>query len=157
MRKEDPFGRLGVQQNVKCFCGSTINIRRARQNCHSHYILLPKRFFCIWFRNYPWMTHKNFLQVNVGLVSAAKSSIWALGFLLGGWQLMPRNLPRGEGNGNPLQDSCLENPVDRGSWWAAVHGVAKSQTRLSVHTQTHTPQNSSTRVCARGLYHYYYF
>ena len=36
----------------------------------------------------------------------------------------------GEGNGNPLQSSCLENPMDRGAWWAAVHGVAKSQTRL---------------------------
>ena len=36
----------------------------------------------------------------------------------------------GEGNGNPLQYSCLENPVDRGAWWAAVHGVAQSQTRL---------------------------
>ena len=36
----------------------------------------------------------------------------------------------GEGNGNPLQCSCLENPVDRGAWWAAVHGVAKNQTRL---------------------------
>ena len=37
----------------------------------------------------------------------------------------------GEGNGNPLQYSCLENPMDRGAWWATVHGVAKSQTRLS--------------------------
>ena len=36
----------------------------------------------------------------------------------------------GEGNGNPLQDSCLENSVDRGAWWAAVHGVAQTQTRL---------------------------
>ena len=36
----------------------------------------------------------------------------------------------GEGNGNPLQHSCLENPVDRGAWWAAVHRVAQSQTRL---------------------------
>ena len=36
-----------------------------------------------------------------------------------------------EGNGNPLQYSCLENPMDRGAWKAAVHGVAKSQTRLS--------------------------
>ena len=31
----------------------------------------------------------------------------------------------GEGNGNPLQDSCLENPMDRGAWWTEVHGVAK--------------------------------
>ena len=36
----------------------------------------------------------------------------------------------GEGNGNPLQCSCLENPRDRGAWWAAVHGVAQSRTRL---------------------------
>ena len=34
----------------------------------------------------------------------------------------------GEGNGNPLQCSCLENPVDGGAWWAAVHGVAQGRT-----------------------------
>ena len=37
----------------------------------------------------------------------------------------------GEGNGNPLQYSCLENSLDRGAWWATVHGVTKSQTQLS--------------------------
>ena len=37
----------------------------------------------------------------------------------------------GEGNGTPLQYSCLENPVDGGAWWAAVHEVVKSLTRLS--------------------------
>ena len=37
----------------------------------------------------------------------------------------------GEGNGNPLQYSCLENPMVRGAWWATVHGVAKSRTQLS--------------------------
>ena len=37
----------------------------------------------------------------------------------------------GEGNGNPLQYSCLENPMDRGAWQVIVHGVAKSQTQLS--------------------------
>ena len=36
----------------------------------------------------------------------------------------------GEGNGNPLQCSCLENPRDEGAWWAAIYGVAQSQTRL---------------------------
>ena len=41
----------------------------------------------------------------------------------------------GEGNGNPLQYSCLENSMDRGAWRATVHGVAKSWTRLSMHTQ----------------------
>ena len=39
-------------------------------------------------------------------------------------------------NGTPLQYSCLENPMDRGAWWAAVHGVAKSRTRLSDFTLT---------------------
>ena len=42
----------------------------------------------------------------------------------------------GEDNGNPLQYSCLENPMDGGAWWAAVHGVAKSRTRLSDFTFT---------------------
>ena len=37
----------------------------------------------------------------------------------------------GEGNGIPLQYSCLENPMDRGAWWAAIHGVTKSRARLS--------------------------
>ena len=36
----------------------------------------------------------------------------------------------GEGNGNPLQYSCLANPMDRGAWWAAISGVAQSQTQL---------------------------
>ena len=40
----------------------------------------------------------------------------------------------GEGNGNPLQYSCLENSMDRGAWWFKVHGVAKSQTQLSDFT-----------------------
>ena len=39
----------------------------------------------------------------------------------------------GGGNGNPLQYSGLESPMDRGAWWATVHGVTKSQTRLSTH------------------------
>ena len=49
-------------------------------------------------------------------------------------------LKRGTGsrNGNPLQYSCLENPLDGGAWWAAVHGVAESWTRLSDFTLTFT-------------------
>ena len=42
----------------------------------------------------------------------------------------------GEGSGNPLQDPCLENPMDREAWYATVHGVAKSQTQLSDFTFT---------------------
>ena len=42
----------------------------------------------------------------------------------------------GEGNNNSLHYSCLENSMDRGVWWATVHGVAKSRTQLSAHTHT---------------------
>ena len=45
-------------------------------------------------------------------------------------------LNNGEGNGTPLPYSCLENPMDGGAWYAAVHGVAKRQTRLSDFTFT---------------------
>ena len=50
------------------------------------------------------------------------------------FQLQDTAIYGGEGNGTPLQCSCLENPMDRGDWWAAVHGVAKSLTRLSDFT-----------------------
>ena len=54
-----------------------------------------------------------------------------------GWGIMKRlGISSGEGNGTPLQYSCLENPMDRGAWWAAVHGVAKSRTWLSNFTFT---------------------
>ena len=48
------------------------------------------------------------------------------GCLLSRWLVAPQ----AKGNGNPLQYSCLENSVDRGTWWAAVHGVAQSRTQL---------------------------
>ena len=52
-------------------------------------------------------------------------------------QFCPRlGFTGGEGNGTPLQYSCLENPMDGGAWWAAVHGVARSRTRLSDFTFT---------------------
>ena len=49
----------------------------------------------------------------------------------------------GEGNGNPLQYSCLENPMDGGAWWATVHGVAESWTRLSDFTSSLWEQNNT--------------
>ena len=49
----------------------------------------------------------------------------------------------GEGNGNPLQYSCLEDPRDRGAWWAAVYGVAQSQTRLKRLSSSRMPFLSS--------------
>ena len=49
--------------------------------------------------------------------------------------------PPGGGNGNTLQHSCLENPMDRGAWWAIIHGVVKEldmTERAHTHTHTHT-------------------
>ena len=53
----------------------------------------------------------------------------------------------GEGNGNPLQDSCLENSMDGGAWWATVPGVTKSQTRLSDFTSLHLVAKSCPTLC----------
>ena len=60
------------------------------------------------------------------------TSLLSLAFIL----FAPPVLYHGEGNGIPLQYSSLENPTDRGAWWAAVHGVEKSRTRLSDFTFT---------------------
>ena len=54
----------------------------------------------------------------------------------------------GEGNGNPLQCSCLENSRDRGAWWAAVYGVAQSRTRLKqLSSSIVAVQQSESAVC----------
>ena len=52
---------------------------------------------------------------------------------------LQRRRPSGKGNDNPLQYLCLENPMDRGVWWATVHGIAKSWTQLSDFTFTLDP------------------
>ena len=52
-----------------------------------------------------------------------------------------------EGNGNPLQYSCLGNPMDRGAGWTTVHGVLKSQTRQCTHTR---PQTESEPPAVEG-------
>ena len=55
----------------------------------------------------------------------------------------------GERNGNPLQYSCQENPIDRGAWRATVHGVTKSQTQLSRHR--HKRENTTNHTCDRFI------
>ena len=56
----------------------------------------------------------------------------------------------GEGNGNPLQCSCLENPMDRGTWWATVHGVTKRWTWLSDWAQ-HTHSHLAVQLFPRSI------
>ena len=55
----------------------------------------------------------------------------------------------GGGNGNPLQYSCLENPMERGAWWATIHGVVKSLTKLTLHFTLHI-------LLCRALSHGFY-
>ena len=95
-------------------------------------------FHCIYIyihtHTYNTHTHNTFSLLNVltGLPTWLSSKEVAcnagdtgdVGFLPG-----LRRSPGG-GHGNPLQYSCLENPMDRGAWWSTVHGVAKSQARL---------------------------
>ena len=54
-----------------------------------------------------------------------------------GGSILELGRPPGEGNGYPLQYSCLGNPMERGAWWATVHGVIKGRTWLSIHMCTH--------------------
>ena len=63
----------------------------------------------------------------------------------------------GEGNGNPLQCSCLENPRDRGAWWAAVYGVAQSWTQLKQLSSDSNEYSKfySNRDCIHLIYTIY--
>ena len=58
----------------------------------------------------------------------------------------------GEGNGNPLQYFCLENPMDRRAWQATVHRVTKSRTRVSTHIHSDTTLGYQTSVTEISLY-----
>ena len=59
----------------------------------------------------------------------------------------------GEGNGNPLQCSCLENPRDGGAWWAAVYGVAQSRTRLKQLSSSSPRPNEGLCIAAEDEGH----
>ena len=63
----------------------------------------------------------------------------------------------GEGNGNPLQCSCLENPRDGGAWWAAVYGVAQSLTRLKRLSSSSKGENALSKVLKGDLEFAKYF
>ena len=92
-------------------------------------MLFPFAF--LWYKSH---AAKGNLVCSLGFPGASevKASACNLGSVLGSVPVSGRS--PGEGNGNPLQYSCLENPMEGGAWWATVHGVTKSQTRLSDFT-----------------------
>ena len=100
-----PGGRFETKKSILSFTGSvTLILYSLDQVC-----------VCVLFLWLPWWFSGKESPCDAG----ASGSIPGLG------------RPPGAGNGNPLQDSCLENPMDGGVWQAIVHGVAKSQTQLS--------------------------
>ena len=68
-------------------------------------------------------------------------------------RLIYSTLMIGEGYGNPLQYSCLENPMNKGDLQAMVHGVGKSRTRLRTHTDTHTHSHDNSPSQSNSLFH----
>ena len=107
---EDPRDRGGLVGY--CSCG-----HRVRHNWMTKYIYIyiaPHSSTLAW--KIPWMEEPGGLP-SMGLLRVGHD--WAISLSC-----------IGEGNGHPLQCSCLENPRDGGAWWAAVYGVVQSQTRL---------------------------
>ena len=93
-------------------------------------------------------TWENHLRIGGSEVKASAYNAGDLGSIPGSGRSL------GEGNGNPLQYSCLENPMDREAWWATVHGVAKSGARLSNFTSLKelTLQNKTSKSVGENYY-----
>ena len=96
-----------------------------RDNCHMvcEKAMAPHSSTLAW--KIPWAEEPGALQ-SMGLLGVGHDWVASLSLFTFTFSLSYI----GEGNGNPLQCSCLENPRDRGAWWAAVYGVAQSRTRL---------------------------
>ena len=113
-----------------------------------HFYLKTLVLMCIWRRQWqptpvllPGKTHERRSLVGCGLWGCEESDTTE-------WLHIHFSLSCiGEGNGNPLQCSCLENPSDGGAWWAAVYGVTQSQTRLKRLSSS----SSSSSICIGWL------
>ena len=94
------------------------------------YLFLPVPINASWIACFIWELIPNKGFPGGSEVKVSASNVGDPGLIPGSGR------SPGEGNGNPLQYPCLENPMDGGAWWATVHGVAKSRTRLSYFTFT---------------------
>ena len=86
------------------------------------------------FPHWIWCCHEAFAGANMPGGSGVKNPPTTVGDMA---SIPGSGRSLGVGNGDPLQHSCLENPMDRGAWWAMVHGVSKSRIWLSEHVYTH--------------------
>ena len=103
------------------------------EKCSASVILLKNPFYKSIFKKYWGQTVQWRIKLSLGFPGGSEVKVSAcnagnLGSIPGSGR------SPGEGNGKPLQYSCLENPMDGGAWWATVHGVARSRTRLSDFT-----------------------
>ena len=134
-----------------CLCGQRKKTkpraqkRKRWQTLTEKQVTSPQVFYC-WNLN----TQRSWITLNTtshhldAMVSISLRLLYRTSWWLGGkesicqcrrWGSTPGSgRSPGGGNGNPLQHSCLGNHMDRGSWWATVHGVTKSQTWLRTHT-----------------------
>ena len=95
----------------------------------------------LWLIKLPWFAMATLLKRIFQVVLVVKNPPANAGDIREAGSIPESGRSPGEGHGNPLQCSCLENPMDRGAWRATVHRVAKSRTRqkwLSTHTRAHT-------------------
>ena len=114
--------------------------------CHSEKAMAPHSSTLAW--KIPWMEEPGRLQSIESLESDTTERLpfhFSLSCI-------------GEGNGNPLQCSCLEYPRDRGAWWAAIYGVAQSQTRLKrLSSSSSSPVISKNVIVAHEKICYNWF
>ena len=106
--------------------------------------------FSSWVGKFPWRRDRLSIPVFLSFPGGSDSKESACNAAdLGSIPGLGRS-PGGR-HGNPLQYSCLENPMDRGAWWATIHEVAKSQTQLSTHTPpVSTPRAKGAPACESG-------
>jgi len=128
------LGRADLPWSYWRWSFRTLNLHRAFQGgnffCHCIFFFLKRLPNCICFRCCKTWIHSASVFSNLSL-KFLKMLLLAIFYRKTLTDTREDLGYPGEGNGNPLQYSCLENPMDGGAWWAAVHGVAESQTRLS--------------------------
>ena len=116
-----------IPLTLTCSCRRSISLVSI---CTSHALLVSQKgwerriYFQIMLSSFTFQLLQNVSTVAFVALTSAVLVCYSLALL------------SREGNGTPLQYSCLENVMDGGAWWAAVHGISRSQTRLSVFTFT---------------------